>query len=47
MKKLHSIFAMLLIMVCSMNFAACSSDDDDEISSSIVGKCAFCHFDDG
>lgn len=42
MKKLHSILAMLLIMVCSMNFAACSdNDDDEEISSSIVGKWAF------
>lgn len=42
MKKLHSILAMLLIMVCSMNFAACSDDDDDEeISSSIIGKWAF------
>lgn len=42
MKKLHSILAMLLIMVCSMNFAACSDDDDDdEISSSIVGKWAY------
>ena len=34
-------WTMLPIMVCSMNFAACSSDDDDEISSSIVGKWAF------
>ena len=41
MKKLHSILALLLIMVCSMNFAACSSDDDDEASSSIIGKWAY------
>ena len=41
MKKLHSILAMLLIMVCSMNFASCSSDDDEEVSSGIIGKWAF------
>ena len=33
--------ALLLIMVCSINFAACSDDDDDDISSNIVGKWAF------
>lgn len=39
MKKLHSIWAMLLIMMCSMTFVACgSSDDDDEGgSNSLVG----------
>lgn len=39
MKKLHSIWAMLLIIMCSMTFVACgSSDDDDEGgSNSLVG----------
>lgn len=41
MKKLHSILAMLLIMVCSMNFASCNSDDKEEVSSNIIGKWAF------
>ena len=40
MKRLHSILALLLITLCSMNFAACS-DDDDEVSSEIIGKWAF------
>ena len=38
MKKLHSILALLLITICSMNFTACSSDDD-EGSNSGVNKC--------
>lgn len=41
MKKLHSILALLLIMVCSINFTACSSDDEEGVSSSIIGKWAF------
>ena len=41
MKKLHSILALLLIMVSSINFTACSSDDEEGVSSSIIGKWAF------
>ena len=41
MKKLHSILALLLLMVCSMNFIACSDDDEEGATSSIVGKWAF------
>ena len=28
MKQLHSILALLLLMICSMNFTACSDDDE-------------------
>ena len=41
MKKIHSVIALLLIMVCSINFTACSSDDEEGVSSSIIGKWAF------
>jgi len=41
MKKLHSILALLLITLCSMNFVACSDDDDEATSSEIIGKWAF------
>lgn len=41
MKQLHSIFALLLLMVCSLNFTACSDDDEEGNTSSIVGKWAF------
>lgn len=29
MKKIHSVIALMLIIVCSINFTACSSDDDE------------------
>lgn len=37
MKKIYSTLMMLSLMVASLNFTACSSDDDDNPSSEFVG----------
>ena len=39
MKKLISFWSMLLIMMCSMTFVACSSDDDGEGGNTGVKTC--------
>lgn len=37
MKKIYSTLMMLSLMVASLSFTACSSDDDDNPSSEFVG----------